>query len=109
MDGVKLILFVSSITDDQCGLFFINSVYTDSKWDWNIHNIGDIVGVDFQVSNSGVIQYKNSNYASDYVVRVVQNSFLTSTTRLILDANTSVITNIDTDNLTFSNVKYRYR
>jgi len=104
VDGVKLILFVSSITDDQCGLFFINSVYTGSKWDWNIHNIGDIVGVDFQVSNSGVIQYKNSNSASDYVVRVVQNSFLTSTTRIILDANTSVITNIDTDNLTFSNV-----
>ena len=104
VDGVKIILFVSSITDDQCGLFFINSVYTDSKWDWNIHNIGDIVGVDFQVSNSGVIQYKNNNSASDYVVRVVQNSFLTSSTRIILDANTSVITNIDTDNLTFSNV-----
>lgn len=104
VDGVKLILFVSSITDDQCGLFFINSVYTDSKWDWNIHNIGDIVGVDFQVSNSGVIQYKNSNSASDYVVRVIQNSFLTSSTRIVLDANTSVITNIDTDDLTFSNV-----
>lgn len=104
VDGLKLILFVSSLTDDQCGLFFINSVYTDSKWDWNIHNIGDIVGVDFQVSNSGVIQYKNNNSASDYVVRVVQNSFLTSSTRIILDANTSVITNIDTDNLTFSNV-----
>lgn len=104
VDGLKLILFVSSLTDDQCGLFFINSVYTDSKWDWNIHNIGDIVGVDFQVSNSGVIQYKNNNSASDYVVRVVQDSFLTSSTRIILDANTSVITNIDTDNLTFSNV-----
>jgi hypothetical protein len=104
VDGVKLMLFVSSITDDQCGLFFINSVFSDSKWDWNIHNIGDIVGVDFQVSNSGVIQYKNSNSASDYIVRVVQNSFLTSTTRIVLDANTSVITNINTEDLTFGNV-----
>lgn len=104
VDSFKVIALVSSVTDDQCGLFFLNSVYSDNKWIWNINNIGEISGIEFNISNSGVIQYKNLNSGSDYILRVVQHSFLTAATRIVLLANTSTITNINTDNLTFQNV-----
>ena len=104
IDSFKLIVFVSSEIDDQCGMFFINSVYTDNNWDFNIYNIGDISGIDFNISNNGVVQYKNSNVSNDYVIRVLQNTFLTSQSRITLDANTLVITDINSTNLSFENV-----
>lgn len=104
IDSFKLIVFVSSVIDDQCGMFFINSVYTENDWDFNIYNIGDISGLDFNVSSSGVIQYKNTNISNDYVIRVVQHTFLTSQNRVTLNANTLVITDIDTTDLSFENV-----
>ena len=103
IDSFKLIIFVSSETDDQCGMFFINSVYTDNNWDFNIYNIGDISGVDFNINGSGVVQYKNSNVSNDYVIRVVQYTFLTSQSRVILNANTLPPTNINSTDLSFQN------
>jgi hypothetical protein len=109
IDSFKLIIFVSSEIDNQCGMFFINSVYTDNTWEFNIYNIsggvnGSINGIDFNVSNTGVIQYKNSNTSNDYTIRVIQNTFLKSQSRVILDANTFVNTNINTTDLSFENV-----
>jgi len=104
IDSFKLIVFVSSEIDDQCGMFFINSVYTDNNWDFNIYNIGNISGIDFNISNSGIVQYKNSNVSNDYVIRVLQNTFLTSQSRITLDADTFVITDIDSTDLSFENV-----
>ena len=104
IDSFKLIVFVSSEIDDQCGMFFINSVYTDNNWDFNIYKIGDISGIDFNISNNGIVQYKNSNVSNDYVIRVLQNTFLTSQSRITLDANTLVITDINSTNLSFENV-----
>jgi hypothetical protein len=104
IDSFKLIIFVSSEIDDQCGLFFINSVYTDNNWDFNIYNIGNISGIDFNVNGSGVVQYKNNNVSNDYVIRVLQNTFLVSQSRITLDANTFVITDINTTDLSFENV-----
>lgn len=102
VDSFKLIAFVSS--NNQCGMFFLNSVYTNGVWNLNSHNIGDIGGIDFCISNSGVVQYKNNNLANDYIVRVVQYSFLTTQSRIILDANTVVPTNINTTDLAFENI-----
>ena len=93
VDSFKLIAFVSSELDDQCGMFFLNSVYTNGVWVLNSHNIGSIGGIEFSISNSGVVQYKNknNNLANDYTVRVVQYSFLTAQSRIILDANTGEV------------------
>lgn len=104
IDSFKLIIHVQSETDEQCGLFFVNSVYTDNNWEFNIYNTGDISGIDFNISNSGVVQYKNSNLSNDYVIRVLQNTFLTSQSRITLDANTIVTTDIDSTDLSFENV-----
>ena len=104
IDSFKLIIYVSSEIDDQCGLFFINSVYTDNNWDFNIYNIGNISGIDFNVNGSGVVQYKNNNVSNDYVIRVLQNTFLTSQSRITLDANTFVITDINSTDLSFENI-----
>jgi hypothetical protein len=104
IDSFKLILFVSSEIDDQCGMFFINSVYTDNNWDFSIYNIGNISGIDFNISNNGIIQYKNSNTSNDYIIRVVQHTFLTSQTRITLDANTLLVTDINSTDLSFVNV-----
>ena len=106
VDSFKLIAFVSSELDDQCGMFFLNSVYTNGVWVLNSHNIGSIGGIEFSISNSGVVQYKNknNNLANDYTVRVVQYSFLTAQSRIILDANTIDPTNINTTDLAFENI-----
>ena len=108
IDSFKLIIFVSSETDNQCGMFFLNSVYTDNKWICNVHNIGDISGLEFNVSGSGsgsgVVQYKNSNISNDYVIRVLQYTFLTSQPRVILTDNTLISTNINSTDLSFQNI-----
>ena len=104
VDSFKLIAFVSSVLDDQCGMFFINSVYTDNKWKFSVYNMGDIIGIEFNISNSGIIQYKNSNYANDYIIRTVQHTFLTSKSRIILNANETNPTNINSTDLSFQNI-----
>lgn len=104
VDSFKLTAFVSSTLDEQCGLFFINSVYSNGEWNFNSHNIGDIKGIDFNISSGGVIQYKNNNSANDYIIRVVRNSFFTSQTSIILNSNTVVSTNINTNDLTFQSI-----
>lgn len=104
VDSFKLIAFISSQLDDQCGMFFINSVYTNNKWELNVHNIGDIIGIEFNISNSGIIQYKNSNSANDYIIRVVQHTFLVSQSRVILNANEIIPTNINSTDLSFQNI-----
>ena len=104
IDSFKLIIFVSSEIDNQCGMFYINSVYTDNNWDFNIYNIGDVSGIDFNVNSSGIVQYKNNNVSNDYIIRVVQHTFLVSQSRITLDADTFVITNINSTDLSFENV-----
>ena len=105
VDSFKLIAFVSSVTDDKCGLFLINGICSNNGWEISNYCLGDISGFTFGIdATSGILQYKNSNTSNDYIIRVKQSSFLKTQTSLILDANTNIVTNITGDSLKFENV-----
>jgi len=107
VDSVKLYMYVSSNTDERYGLVLMNIVLSNGTWYYTSRNIGDVGGVEFNIRSSigsGVIQYKNTNTSSDYVIRVYHNDFLVSQPQLTLTANTSIATNIGSSSLVFQSI-----
>ena len=106
LDSVKLIIYVSSETDNRYGLFLSNCVLKGDQWVMNTHATGNMQGVQFSIVSEpgkGTIYYKNTNSASDYTIRVKQINIETSQDEFILDANTTDPTIIDSTKLVFDN------
>ena len=98
IDSIKMIIYVSSVTDDKYGMILGNCVLKGSDWIINTYNIGNVRGITFGIRISGsniIVQYTNSNTSSDYTLRVLSTSIPTSQTPITLQANTNVPTEID--------------
>lgn len=106
LDSVKLIIYVSSATDNKYGLFLANCVLKGNVWYMNSHNIGNLSGIKFSIlstGTTGVIQYTNSNISNDYVIRVKKYEIETSQTEIILASNIDTPTIINNEELFFLN------
>jgi len=103
--SVKLIMHISSETDEKCGLIMLSCIkLNDGEWTMHSYSTGDVQDVRFSILSTGtgaVLQYTNENTAGDYVIRIKQSKILESQEEILLAANTSLATNIDTDLLTF--------
>ena len=98
VDSIKMIIYVSSVTDNKYGMILGNCVLKGSDWIINTYNIGNVRGITFGIRISGsniIVQYTNSNTSSDYTLRVLSTSIPTSQTPITLQANTNVPTEID--------------
>lgn len=105
-DSVKLIIYVSSAIDNKYGLYLSNCVLKGDEWVMHTHSSGNVQGVHFSIINDtgkGIIQYRNTNNASDYTIRVKQIKIETSQEEFILNANTTDPTIIDDEKLSFLN------
>ncbi|NBP01355.1 MAG: hypothetical protein EBU90_14670 [Proteobacteria bacterium] len=104
IDSNKIIVYVSSQTNNQYGMFFLNCVLKGSDWVMNSYSIGNVLGVKFRLlsqNNLGKIQYCNTNATGDYIIRVKQIKILKTQTDLTLNANTLVPTNVGTGQFSF--------
>jgi hypothetical protein len=109
IDSVKLIIYVSSATDNKYGLYLSNCVLKGNEWVMHTHATGNVQGVHFSIENEsspipkGIINYRNMNSANDYTIRVKQIKIETSQEEFILDPNISDPTIIDDEKLAFLN------
>jgi len=109
IDSVKLIIYISSETDNKYGLYLSNCVLKGNEWVMNTQATGNVTGVHFSIENEstpipkGIINYRNLNAASDYNIRVQQIKIQTSQQEFILDPNVSDPTIIDDEKLAFPN------
>ena len=104
MDSIKLIIYVSSETDDRYGMFLANCVLKGNAWFMNTHSIGNVTGIKFNINTVGSIgkvQYSNSNTSSDYVIRIKKYEIPTSLTEVKLEHNTLSPAIIDNSELAF--------
>lgn len=108
-DSVKLIIYVASETDNKYGLYLSNCVLKGNEWVMHTHSTGNMQGVQFSIENvlgptpKGIINYRNTNSANDYTIRVKQVKIESSQEEFILDPNISEPTIIDDEKLAFSN------
>lgn len=110
LDSVKLLIYVSSDTNNEYGLFLANCVLKGNDWSMNTHNIGNVSGIKFYIrssNNNGIIGYTNSNSENDYVIRVTNINIANSQNPITLLANTFTPVNIDTNQLSLS-INYHY-
>ena len=103
VDAVKLIVYISSESEQKYGMYLSNCVLKGNEWFMNTHLIGTISGIKLNiktVNDKGIIQYTNTNLASDYVIRtkVIR---IDDQSEFTLSKNTSTPTLIETNNLTF--------
>ena len=110
--SVKLIVYVSSETRNQYGLFLCNFVLKNNLWDFNSYSIGNVTGINFSIDNgtSGQVslRYTNENSESDYTVRIRQLSILESETSYTLAPATVLPSNISTTDLSFQSLTDNY-
>lgn len=109
IDTFKLIIYVESNSDNKYGLILLNAILRDNIWSIHTNNIGDVSGVEFNVLSlptAGIVQYTNTNSASDYVAKIIRFEILTSQSELTLLANTINPTGIGVSQLTFDSVFY---
>lgn len=98
LDSIKLLVYVSSVTDDRYGLVLANLVLKNSDWIINTYNIGNVSGIKFGLrvdTNNIIVQYTNSNSSSDYVIRVINVSLPNTQVPIVLNANTLIPDTID--------------
>ena len=104
-DAVKLIVYISSETDNKHGMYLSNCVLKGDEWFMNTHLIGTITGIHFNIkteNDTGIIQYTNTNIANDYIIRA-QIIKISNQEEIILNSNTLVPTLVNNINLTFDN------
>lgn len=108
VNSVQVIISVSNSLNNMHSVYFLNCVLRDNVWAMNSYYIGDDVNVYFRVitqSSIGYIQYINENVTGTYVARIQSMRILKTQDTLLLLANTSVPTNINTVNFNFANTK----
>lgn len=108
VDSVKISLYLSSETADDCALFLLNCVQHNGIWGINYSAIdnGNNASSDLKFSivsdsTTGKIYYLNNNVSTDYTVRVKQSKILKTQSTITLDSNTLTQTLINTNDLTY--------
>lgn len=108
VDSVKLTLYLSSETADDCALFLINCVQQNGNWSVSSYCIDNGNNANSEIKFSMVsdstttrIYYLNNNVDTDYIVRLKQSTVLKTQSTIVLNANTSVPLNINTTDLTY--------
>lgn len=108
-DSVKLIIYVSSVSDNKYGLYLSNCVLKGNEWVMHTHSTGNVQGVHFGIETEngiypkGIINYRNLNLSNDYEIRVKQIKIETSQEEFVLEKNTTEPTIIDDEKLVFQN------
>lgn len=100
----KIVIHVTSATDNRHGLYFINCVLKGDEWGYNIHSIGNIQDIQFRLSAQSLfakIQYKNTNLSGDYYIRAKQYKILKTADVYTFNANTFIPTVTGISDLTF--------
>jgi hypothetical protein len=108
VNSVQVVISVSNSLDNAHGVYFLNCVLKNNVWTMNSYYIGDDVNIYFKIvtqSSIGYIQYINQNVTGTYVARIQRMRILKTQDTLLLLANTSVPTNIDTSDFNFANTK----
>jgi hypothetical protein len=112
VDSNKILIHITSPTDNKHGLYFINCVKKGSEWELNNHNIGNITNIRFRVISEngyGKVQYTNTNVTNDYFIRAQQLKIFHSQSAITLNANTFVPENVDNIRFKFDNTKTNFR
>lgn len=104
-DALKLIVYVSNTTTNKYSIFFINCLLKGSIWVSSISTIGNAYGivsfnVNDNISNCS-LQYKNTGISGQTDIKIQQIKVLKTQTSLILEQNTYVPTNIDSNIFNF--------
>jgi hypothetical protein len=110
--AVKLIVHVSSVIDEKCGLYILNTVKAQSGWEINSYAIGSITGITFGIRDTGssaILQYTNTNLSSDYTIRVKQIQIINSNTEIVLAANTLSFATIPSVSLQFPSTDNQFQ
>lgn len=112
LDSVKLLVYVSSATDDRYALILANCVLKNSDWVINTYTIGNVTGVKFGVrvdTSTITIQYTNQNASNDYTIRVINVSMPNTQVPLVLSANTTIPDIIDETELGIPITQYYFQ
>jgi hypothetical protein len=99
LNAVKLIMYISDESSNSYGIYFLNCILKDTIWVLNVSSVGKVPGIEFFLTSSGVLQYKNINTVGTYIARSFKTSLLKSQTEYPLLKNTSG--SIDTTNESF--------
>ncbi len=97
LDSVKLLIYVSSETDDKFSLYLINCLYNGTEWSLNTNIIGDYTGIRFFIKtqgNNGIITYTNPNSTSDYEIKATYVNIEKTNQQITLVANTITPTSV---------------
>jgi hypothetical protein len=97
LDSVKLLIYVSSETDDKFSLYLINCLYNGTEWSLNTNIIGDYTGIRFFIKtdgDNGIITYTNPNSSVDYNIRATYINIEKTNQPIILNSNTITPTTV---------------
>lgn len=112
VDSFKLVLHISSVTDDVCGMYLLSCVQTTGEWRMHTVRLGEISNIAFTVVTDGDscrIHYTNTNSADDYIVRGLEVKIYDNFNAITLLANTNAPTDITNDAFHFTPYDYYFQ
>jgi len=112
IDSFKLVLHISSVTDNVCGMYLLSCVQTTGEWRMHTVRFGEISNITFTVVTNGGscgIHYTNTNSADDYIVRGLTAKINDISDSITLLANTTSPTEITNDTFHFTPYDYYFQ
>lgn len=106
---VKFVIYVSSSDANKYGLYLCSIVLKNNEWDLTCQVLGNINNIVFSIDGTidqVQLQYTNTNFETDYTIRVQLLNILESEITHTLLANTFTHTQIDEIFFDNSNDKY---
>lgn len=87
-DAVKLFIYVNNPVTNQYGLVVLFCLQKNTGWVSAQVSTGDTTYVDFRISTTGVVQYKNSNNVGQVNIGVQPVPVIKTQTSIVLAQNT---------------------